>query len=296
VLAGVVLGLSYAIPVQRGVLQGVEDFNSFAISNIIECGVRFIASPLLGLRYGVDGVLVGLSIGNIAPVLYHVIVLRRLGAAPARLKLDVRRIIATSTNVGVAVLAVNALLFYDVILVRHFFAPVTAGLYGATSLVGRAVFVVIAFVPTIVLPKASVRRSTGRSTQSLLAAALATGGAIVVAALVAVAVAPRLIVSILAGHAFADAAAFALPYVFAVGALALTNVVVMYKVGLHQFDFVVPLAIVAVLEIVSVSIWHATVYQLLLILCIGHAFSLATTLFGVTAAKPANRAGVVGGE
>jgi O-antigen/teichoic acid export membrane protein len=125
VLAGIVLGLSYAIPVQRGVLQGMEDFNGFAISNIIECGAKFIASPLLGLRYGVDGVLVGLCIGTLAPWLYNVIVLRGLGAAPARLKLDVRRIIATSANVGVAVLAVNALLFYDVILVRHYFSPIT---------------------------------------------------------------------------------------------------------------------------------------------------------------------------
>ncbi len=296
ILAGAALGLSYAIPVQRGVLQGVENFNAFAISNIIECGAKFVAGPLLGLRYGVDGVLSGVCIGTIAPVLYHVVVLRRLHAAPAPLKLDVRRIIATSANVGVAVLAVNALLFYDVILVRHYLAPITAGLYAATSLVGRAVFAGIAFVPTIVLPKASARRSTGRSTQSLLAAALGTGGALVAAALLVVAIAPRLVVSLLAGQASADAAAFELPYVFAVGALSLTNVVVMYKVGLHRFEFVVPLAIVAVAEIVTVVLWHATVFQVLLILCIGHVLSLAVTLFRVAAGRPAKLAAVASGD
>jgi O-antigen/teichoic acid export membrane protein len=285
-LAGLSLGISYAVPVQRGVLQGMEDFNAYVISNIVEAGAKFVAGAALGVRFGTDGVLLGLFIGNVAPWCYDVLVLRRCDPKPSRLRLDIRRIAKTSANVGIAVLAVNALLFYDVILVRHYFSPLIAGLFGATSLVGRAVYAVIAFVPTIVLPKASARRIVGRRTTSLLLAALATGGGIVAAALIAVAVAPRLVVSILAGHAFADAAPFELPYVFAVGALALTNVVVMYKVGLHRFEFVVPLAVVAIGEIGAVSIWHASIEVVLVILCAGHALSLAATLVGVGAVRP----------
>jgi O-antigen/teichoic acid export membrane protein len=226
--------------------------------------------------------MIGLCIASFVSWGYNVVRLRRFGPRAEPLRLPFRRIFITSANVSSAVLAVNALLFYDVILVRHYFSPVTAGLYGAAALVGRAVYTVIAFLPTIVLPKASSRSSLGQATGKLLTMALLTGGGIVACSLLATVAAPRLIVSLLAGRAFGNADAFALPYTFALGVLALANVVAMYRIGLHRFGFVIPLVGVAIGEIVAVTIWHATIHNVLLILCIGHLLALVASLQGVT--------------
>jgi O-antigen/teichoic acid export membrane protein len=139
-------------------------------------------------------------------------------------------------------------------------------------------YTVIAFIPTIVLPKASARRSDGRRTGSLLIASLGTASLIIVAGLAITGLFPRFVVTFLAGRAFADAGAFVLPYTFALGVLALANVTAMYNIGLHRFDFVVPLAAIAVAEIIAVVALHQSVAQVLYILCIGHALALAATL------------------
>jgi O-antigen/teichoic acid export membrane protein len=278
IITGVALGLSFAIPVQRGIFQGTEKFGAFALSNIVEAAVKVIAGSLLALRFGVNGALAGLAIAFFLSWSYNVVTLRSLGSTVHRLTLDVRRIVLTSMNVTLAVLAVNALLFYDVILVRHYFSAVTAGLYGAAALVARAMYTVIAFIPTIVLPKASARRSDGRRTGSLLIASLGTASLIIVGGLAITGLFPRFVVTFLAGRAFADAGAFVLPYTFALGALALANVTAMYNIGLHRFDFVVPVAAIALGEIIAVVALHQSVAQVLFILCIGHALALAATL------------------
>jgi O-antigen/teichoic acid export membrane protein len=277
-LTGIVLGFSVAIPVQRGVLQGAERFGAFTASTIVEAGTKVVASPVLALYFGVDGALIGLAIASFLTWCYNVIQLRRSGSGSGRLRLDLRRIALTWANVAVAVLAINALLFYDVILVRHYYSAVIAGLYGAAALAARALYMFIAFIPTIVLPKATARSTVGRGTRSLLIASVLTAAAIVGVALLAAAIAPRLIVSVIAGRAYADAGAYVFAYMLALGALALANVVTMYNIGLHRFDFVAPLALIAVGEILAVATWHANVHTTLLILCIGHSLALGSTL------------------
>ncbi len=277
-ITGAALAFSLAIPVQRGIFQGIERFAAFSLSNVIEATTKVAAGSLLAYRFGVNGALAGLALSLLCTWGYNALTLRRLGPVADRLALDGRRIALTSTGVALAVLAVNALLFYDVILVRHYFSALTAGLYGAAALVARAMYTVINFIPTIVLPKASARRRNGRDSRVLLFASLGTAGAIVAVGVAVTAIAPRAVVIVLAGHAFGDAQPFVLPYMIALGVLALANVAAMYNIGLHRFDFVGPLLTIAIAEIVAVSIWHQSVSQILVILCLGHGLAFLTTL------------------
>ena len=278
VITGVLFAFSVALPVQRGVFQGAQRFSAYSLSMIVEAGGKVVVAPLLALRFGIDGALAGLSIACFVAWGYNVVQLRRSARGAARLRLDVRRIGVSSMNVAIAVLAINALLFYDVILVRHYFSAVTAGLFGAAALAARALYMVIAFIPTIVLPKATARRNLGRGARPLLIASLVTASLMVAVALAAAALAPRLIVSIIAGRAYANAGGFVLLYMGALGALALANVVTMYNIGLHRFDFVVPLALIACGEVIAVVSWHPDVHTTLSMLCIGHSLALLATL------------------
>jgi O-antigen/teichoic acid export membrane protein len=195
--------------------------------------------------------------------------------------MDLRRILVTSSGIGCAVVAVNALLFYDVIVVRHFFPALVAGLYGASALVGRALYTVVSFVPTIVLPKAAARSGAGNRTVTLLAAAVGTAAAIIAGAVAVVALAPQLVVTTLAGKQFASASVLVVPYTAALGALALANIVAMYNIGLRRFAFVTPLCVVAIAEICFVCLWHRSVLMVLTIVLAGHAAAFAATLSGV---------------
>ncbi len=280
--AAAVLALGFALPLQRSVLQGTQHFSNLTISMIVETSLKALAGPLLALRFGVTGALAGLALGSAASVAYNAVVLRRLYASrPQRLGLDARRTFASSARTGSAVLAVNALLFYDVIVVRHAFDPLVAGLYGAAALAGRAVYTVISFIPTIVLPKATARAGAGAAAgRSLLFAALGTAGAIVAGALALIALFPGAIVAALAGRAFYAAAPYVLPYALALCLLALANIVAMYRIGIARLGFVGPLCAVAVVEIGVVTVWHPSPAAVLTVLVCGHGAALLATLAG----------------
>jgi O-antigen/teichoic acid export membrane protein len=292
IATGFVLATAFALPLQRSLMQGTQHFREFSLSMIIETTGKAIAGPVLALWFGATGALAGLAVGAAISGVYNVIVLRRLyGARPERLRLNLRAMFGSSAAAGTAVIVINVLLFYDVILVRHIFPPVEAGLYGAASLVGRALYTVVSFIPTIVLPKAVAQVRATAPARPLLPLALGVAIAISGGALACIALIPGWIVGTLAGKAFVTAAPYVLPYTLALSLLALANIVAMYKIGIGKHAFVVPLCLVAIAEIVTIVIWHPTVSGVLLVLVVGHSGSFLATLLGV---RSASRAAVPG--
>jgi hypothetical protein len=102
--------------------------------------------------------------------------------------------------------------------------------------------------------------------------------AIVLASIAFFALFPRFVVTTIAGRAFAAAAPFALPYVYAVGALSLAYVTATYAIARGRMRFVVPLTCVAVGEVVSIVVRHGSVWDFLQTIVVGHTLALAACL------------------
>ncbi len=200
-LGAVILALSLIVPLQRALLQGTHSFSAFAVSNLVEAIAKMIAGPFLALSWGVNGALAGFCIGFLVSVLYNAFAFARLDYPRGHaLRLGFKATVRSSVGLALAMLMLNIVLFYDVILVRHYFTPFVAGLYGVAVLAGRAVYNIIYFLPTIVLPKAVARAASGASSGSLLAVALAIGAIITLGAAAVAAVEPRSILLLLSGR------------------------------------------------------------------------------------------------
>lgn len=277
------LALFGVVMVQRGVLQGAHCFTGFAISGSIETIMKVVAGVALAGFLGATGGLAGIDIGLGLALIYNLLTFAlRFRGRSKGLALDPAIVTRVITHGGVGQLTLTILTFYDVPLVKHLFDPRAAGLFAAAALVGRAVFSATSFIPTIVLPKAAARLAVGRSPLSLLAAALLMAGIVVGLAAAAAAIAPRFVVTTIAGPAFGEAAPLVFWYIVASGALSLANVVAAYKMGLHRFDFVLPSFVIGVAEIVSISLWHPSLLAVVFVLSAGHAAVLASTLYRVT--------------
>jgi len=283
VLATAVGLATYAVTyVGRGVLQGAHLFEEFSFSYAGEAAARVVLGVVFVLRWGATGALVGSAIGIGIGAVYNAIVFgRRFPAASAPVPFDratLRRVVG---GVGLGQLTLTVLTFYDVPLVKHAFDARSAGLYAAAALVGRAVIAAAAFIPTIVLPKATARVAAGRSPLPLLGGAVGIAAGLVAIAALACAIAPRTVVTVIAGGAFGAAAPLVLPYVFASGALSIATVVASYNFGLHRYTFVIPVAVVALAEIVTLSVWHPSLLAFVGVLLAGHTCILAASFVGV---------------
>jgi O-antigen/teichoic acid export membrane protein len=287
VVSALSLGLYAVITVQRGVLQGASRFGQFSASYCIEAAIRLVAGVLLAERYGALGALLGLLVGVAGCYAYDEWVLRSRGEeGGGRSELSLRRVTYIAWRIGLAQLMLTVLSFYDVVLVRHVFDAREAGLYSAAALVGRVMLGLLAFVPTLVMPKATARARTGVSALPLFAAALGIAAAMAGAGALAALLAPRTIVVLFAGGPFADAAAIVPAYVAAAAALGLANVVAAYQFGLHRYAFVVPATIVAIGEIAAIAIWHPSISAVVAVVLCGHALFLGATFIGLAGTQP----------
>jgi O-antigen/teichoic acid export membrane protein len=291
-LTVVVIALNFVLPVLRGILQGAEGFRAYAASAILEVVVKVaLAVVFTSIGWGIAGALAGWALGSAASLAYTLAVLfGAFGNQPrVPLALDLGRLARTSGGVAIATLLISAMGFGDVLFVKHFFPPLQAGLYGAGALAGKMLFWLVNFVPAVVLPRAAFNAARGRRAvpillQALAAIALLAGSGLAIYALV-----PELVVTALAGGAFAPAAVLVFPYGIATTLLATLNTVVLYKLALHRFDFIVPLVVCALGEGIAIVLHHDTPQDVITVLIVGNALALAGALYriGAPAGAPA---------
>lgn len=284
VFTALVTALAIAVSILRGILQGAQHFTAFAISNVADAGGRVVAGiggALLG--YGVTGAVAGMAIGLLGALAYTGYALRAFDAPSERMRIDLRRLLMTSGGVAGAIAAISTLSSFDALLVKHYLSAEAAGLYGAATLAGRAIYLIVSFLPAVVLPKTTAHAATGGSSRRLLAQAAALAAGLCAVSLAICWAAPREVVRFFAGGAYAAAAPIVFPYALALSALALANLVATYKIGLHRFGFVVPLFVVLCGEVAGIARFHAGPQEIVGVLLVGHALACAIALYRVTA-------------
>ncbi len=282
IAAGAALGLSLVVTAQRAYLQGRHRFGAFAVSYVIDALTRALLGGIGAHFYGVAGALAGVTIDLFITAIFDSIVMRHdIPKETARLDFSFGTFAGSALGIGLTLLAINAMLSYDTILVRHYFSAETAGLYSAAALVARGVYALVAFIPIVLLPNAAQRTARGERSTPLLVLAGTVVCVVGVVAIAASIIAPNLVVRSIAGPTFAGAGPYVLPYVVALVALAGANAVANYKIGLGRFEQAIPLTVIAFAQIVFVVVRHNSVHTVLMTLLTGDICALIVTLYGI---------------
>jgi O-antigen/teichoic acid export membrane protein len=190
------------------------------------------------------------------------------------LHLDLIRTMVTAGGIVATTSCLTVMGFIDVPLVKHFFSANEAGIYGAVSVCGKMLFFLVGFIPTVVLPKATTRTAQRLPVKPVLLQGLAATLALSSCALLVFYFYPGLVVGITYGAKFMPAAQYIFVYGLAMTFLAGTGVVTTYKIGMHRFGFVIPLAAIAIGEVLGIHMLHRTLWDVIEILIAGHTLSL----------------------
>ena len=133
------LGILFYIPlgVRRGAMQGILAFRRLAMNYVLE-GVVKLCGALLMIHLGLG------VVGAVAAIAASVILAFVFGHPGNELRIEPQPAAPASFREGM-----QAIVFFvgqvlinnvDIVLVKHFFTPVLAGLYAAAALVGRVVY------------------------------------------------------------------------------------------------------------------------------------------------------------
>lgn len=263
---GLIFG--FLILVNKGVLQGVQNFSSLTILNTFEMVLRLILGVIL-VKIGfatlgaVSAVILALIISyglTFLPInkLFKKTVKKDESAETKNLQFNKKDILLYSipTALAMAVMAIG--INVDVMFIKHYFSPADAGMYAAISTIGKVILYVTAPIVTVMFPMIAQKRVTGDKHYKILLFSLAITILLSLFILTFYELMPGRVISLFYGSAYVGMYSL-LPRVgFFIFFYTLVNLIINYFLSIKSFKFLWPLFITVLLQIVLVSIWHGS--------------------------------------
>lgn len=291
----VALLLSVPGAVRTAYLQGRRDFGGIAVAGAITAlGKLLIGLALVLVGWRTFGAMVGVVVAQVLTLAYATWLIRRHGwrrpGGFSRTKLPdlalLRPELAFATLVFIATFSLNCFLSIDILAVKHWFDPHTAGLYGGIETLGRIVFFINVSVAGVLLPSVKLSRPAHENRQ-LLYRSLAVVVALGAGVLTVFALAPRLLVQILMGAKF-------LPYADLLPRLglfmflaAIINLLCNYYLAQRRWFIAGATASGLVLTLLALGLHHATPGAVVESLIMGGVLTLGLVAVFRWAAGPA---------
>ena len=264
-IAVLALGFAFYVPVgaRRGGMQGMCRFRRLAASYVVEALLKFTAVLLLvGFGMSALGAIIAISLSVICAYFLPV---------PVELKAKTDRRVPASIGEGV-----QAVVFFigqviicncDIVLVKHFFRPETAGLYAAVALVGRVVYFASWMVVSAMFPiSAGAKPEEGRKT--MLAVPVAFVVAISGGFVGLMALAPDFVLRLVFGPHFTQGqpvdGLLAL-YAAMAGVYSLSVVLITYEMSRKVANTGWLQLVVAFVIVAGIFLFHATLHQVVLV-------------------------------
>ncbi|MDP3987533.1 MAG: oligosaccharide flippase family protein [Candidatus Levybacteria bacterium] len=154
VLAGVGVLINYVGTINIALLQAKLAFKFLTLINLLSSFIKVaFGVGLVYLGFSIGGAVWALLLSFSLPYFFTFIPLRFLfDRNIEHVQISSRELIKYGVPSAVTQFALLSFIMTDIILVKHFFDPKTAGLYAGLSLVGRVVFFFSAPINTVMFP------------------------------------------------------------------------------------------------------------------------------------------------
>lgn len=266
--------LVFPLAVNRGILQGVENFFQLSINSIIEPFAKIILSLFfIWLGWQISGVILA--------IVFSIIIVYFLSFYPLKKLLKEKAVTIEKKNLWnysfttlIALSFSSLLMFSDIILVKHYFDPKIAGLYSAASTIAKIILygstpIVTAMFPMIANLQAKEKKHYYLLIQTFLLVTLLTSLALGVFTLL-----PELSIKILFGREYLDAARYLAGLSLAFFLFSLSNVFINYYLSIRKNVFVWMMFLASFLQILLIVMRHSDIFQIINSLIIAYGVLL----------------------
>ncbi len=180
-----------------------------------------------------------------------------------------------SVFVLLGTLGIMVLFSIDVLVVKRFFDPHTAGLYAGIATVARIIFFVTASISQVLLPSLKLDQPARKNRQLFIKSAILLTG-ISAPILLACFVVPEFIISMLMGQVYLTYANLLPLLALTMFVISILNLTVLYFLALRRFAPAVFAIIGSVATCLFLAVFHSTLEIVVNVLLYG---SLATVCF-----------------
>lgn len=242
VLLAVAVVVSVPYMVRSAYVNGKKLFGLNAWSSITAAAGKLILSAMLvALGFGVSGAVFGIVAAQIVALVLAAYFAKRHGFDDlATFKLawpDMRRLKPELKFAGLVLvgsLSMTILYSVDIIIIKHYFDPYTAGLYASVAAVARIVFFLTAPIAQVLMPSVRLDATSRANTEAFLksfALLLLVGGSILSVFMLM----PEFVVGTLMGGTYKEFAGLLPRLGLAVFIISALNLVTTYYMALRNY-------------------------------------------------------------
>jgi O-antigen/teichoic acid export membrane protein len=282
--ASLALLMLFVRPVTDGTLQGIQQFIGLGTVQVLQSALRLIFAVLL-ISAGLQafGAMLSLPLATTVAMLVAVWFLRFYFKDPETQVSIPLVSLRYSAYTLIGLLSFALLVNIDAILVKRFFSESVAGDYGTVVTLGKINLFATLGIGMVLFPKATQRHTAGRDPRPVLALALTATFLVGAVLTIAYFFFSEMIVQTIFTDIYADPGIVLGLVGMATTLYAGISIWLNYALSLDQHNFVFALAILVVLAILAMGLYHES---LVIIATIMIAAGIAGNLAGAVTTLP----------
>jgi len=281
--ASLALLMLFVRPVTDGTLQGIQNFLGLSTVQVLQSALRLLlAIFLIYLGLEAAGAILALPLATTSALLVAVWFLRDIFKNPQRTvqapSISLRYSLFTLIGLGSFALLINL----DPIAVKRFFSESVAGDYGTVVTLGKINLFATLGIGMVLFPKATQRQALGKDSRPVLALALAATVGVGLALSLFYLLASGPLVKIIFSETYSDPGILLGLVGLATTLYAAISIWLNYALSLQKQSFVIGLAILVLLVIAAMVLYHPSTTAIALIMIgagiLGNLLGAITTL------------------
>jgi len=264
------LGLLYLFPlaVNRATLTGKQAFPALAVNNLLDAGGRLSLIIILVIIFpwGLIGASYSFAFAGLVAFVISFWQIKKLKLAQS--VVEPKPLLRTMWRYALIVLWFTALyqFFYnfDMLLVKYFFSPDEAGLYGALLTIGRIIYFIGGAVPLVMFPVlAGLQNDNSLHRYKVLGKSLFLMSCLTLPTYFVIAVFPELVIKIIVGVKYLSIVEYLPSFALAMLFLTLLTVLSQYFLALAKRRGLIILTLTALAEIILLILFHDNISEII---------------------------------
>lgn len=253
--------LYFFMSVNRGKYQGRQDYGNLSVTYQTEMWSRLLLT--LGLLWFVPlppaflvalGIALSFVFGLIPSDFRLSSLFKKLSLSADRKKQVTQFMVLTACYEFTQIIINNS----DILLVKHYFDALDAGLYASLALIGRVVYFVAWMFVMLLLPAVVQKQKDGEPTAPVLFKYVAYIGLLSLVIVLACSLFPKMIITLLFGDAYLAMAPLLWQYALATSLFAISNIFAYYFLSLDHYVPVMVSGIFGISQVGLIVFFHSS--------------------------------------
>ncbi len=274
VSAGYILALllasSWITPVLTGALQGLELFKWLVSQSVISGALKLVfVFIFISLGFNIAGALSAFLIASLIGIIISFFPLKNfLSFKLIEDSINFKDFFSYLVPVAVSFSCFIALVNFDMVLVKYLFSPLQAGFYSLAQMLGKIFLFLPGAISIVMFPKAAGLKAKNMNTDSTLRRSLLYACSLCIIANLVYNLFPFFSLKILTGKAFAESVILGRLFGISMSFFTLLLILINYFLSIKDLRFMKYLILSALLQFLAIILFHKTLVQVQLILCV----------------------------